>query len=155
MADTTAHRVAEFIIAFSHEHGDPVSNLKLQKLLYYAQAWYLALSDKPLFDERIEAWVHGPAVPPVYGEFKEWSWKSIDLEVGAPAFDDLQIVEHLNEVMDVYGGLSAFQLEKMTHEEDPWKNARAGLAPDVSSSAIISHEAMKRYYSARLNGQRN
>lgn len=67
MAELAAKRVADYIIAFAHEHGDPVSNLKLQKLLYYAQAWHLALHDNPLFDERIEASVHGPAVPPVYG----------------------------------------------------------------------------------------
>ena len=55
----SANQVAQNIIGFSHEHGDPISNLKLQKLLYYAQAWYLALYDVPLFDDPIEAWVHG------------------------------------------------------------------------------------------------
>ena len=60
MAEVSARQVAQFMISFSHEHGDPISNLKLQKLLYYAQAWFLALQDKPLFDERIEAWAHGP-----------------------------------------------------------------------------------------------
>jgi uncharacterized phage-associated protein len=152
VAEVPARRVAEFVIAFSHEHGDPVSNLKLQKLLYYAQAWFLAIYDKPLFDERIEAWVHGPAVPPVYGDFKKWSWQPINCEVAFPELD-ARIKEHLEEVMDVYGGMSAYELEKLTHSEDPWKSARGGIAPDEASNAIISHDDMRRYYRARLNGQ--
>jgi uncharacterized phage-associated protein len=56
-----ASEIADYLIAFSHEHGDPVSNLKLQKLLYYAQAWHLALHDEPLFNDRIEAYGDGGA----------------------------------------------------------------------------------------------
>ena len=145
---TSAHTVADFVIAFSHEHGDPVSNLKLQKLLYYTQAWFLALYDRPLFDERIEAWVHGPAVPPVYGNFKEWTWQPITREVNYPDLPNEQIASHLSEVMDVYGELTAYQPEKLTHSEDPWKNARKGLPPDALSHEIISHDDMKRYYRA-------
>lgn len=77
MAENTARQVADYVIAFLAEHGDPTTNLKLQKLLYYSQAWYLALYDLPLFDDRIEAWVHGPVVPPVYGAFKGKEWQPI------------------------------------------------------------------------------
>jgi uncharacterized phage-associated protein len=150
MAMATAREIADFLIHFSHEYGDPISNLKLQKLLYYAQAWYLALNDHPLFDERIEAWVHGPTVPPVYGVFKQWGWQPIGVEVVRPEFRE-EIVQHLNDVMDAYGGLSAYQLEKLTHSEDPWKNARRGLPPDEPSNAVIPHEDMRRYYRARLD----
>ena len=155
MAETTARNIADYIISFSHEHGDPVSNLKLQKLLYYSQAWYLALYDKPLFDERLEAWVHGPAVPPVYGMFKGWAWTPIG-EV--PPLDHCReqvgqhVAEHLDEVMDVYGGMAAYDLEKLAHSEMPWQKARQGLSPDESSNALISHEDMKAFYRSRLNG---
>jgi len=151
-------RAAEFLIAFSHECGDPLSNLKLQKLLYYSQAWFLALYDKPLFDERIEAWVHGPAVPPVYGEFKKWTWQPIECEIDLPALEkalEKHVQDHLTEVMDVYGVMSAYQLEKLTHSEDPWKKARNGIPLDEPSTAIITHEDMKQYYRSRLNGQGN
>lgn len=151
MAETSARNVADFIIAFSHEHGDPVSNLKLQKLLYYAQAWYLALFDKALFDERIEAWIHGPVVPSVYAQFRQWAWQPIECDAQSPEFDQA-VKAHLNEVMDVYGQMSAYSLERLTHEEEPWKNARNGLAPDEASHAVISPDDMKRYYRARLNG---
>jgi uncharacterized phage-associated protein len=101
METTTAGRVADYFINFSHEVGDPISNLKLQKLLYYAQAWHLALYDSSLFPERIQAWVHGPAVPPVYRRFKEWAWKPISDNPQSPKFP-VRIGNHLNQVMRGY-----------------------------------------------------
>src|SRR5579859_7908067 len=97
-----AKQIADYILRFCQDHGDPISNLKLQKLLYYSQAWHLALYDKPLFEEDLEAWVHGPAVMSVYGSFKDWSWKPI---TGRPPKPDLtkHAVAHLNDVMEVYG----------------------------------------------------
>ena len=150
----TALETARYIIRFSHEHGDPVSNLKLQKLLYYAQAWHLALYDEPLFGERLEAWVHGPVVPPVYGTFKQWTWQPISVEVTLPDVSDPDR-EHLDEVMDVYGGLTAMYLEKLTHQEDPWRKARAGLSDDAPSNAVISHKDMQEYYKARVSVQQD
>lgn len=149
----TAHDVAKYIISVSREHGEPISNLKLQKLLYYAQAWHLALYDGALFDERLEAWVHGPAVPPVYGEYKQWSWQPICADVPEIHIADERIKAHLDEVLDVYGGLTAMYLEKLTHQEDPWLKARGDLPPDVPSHNIISHDDMRNYYRARLRGQ--
>ncbi len=145
---STAHEVAQYIIAFSHQHGDPISNLKLQKLLYYAQAWHLALTGKPLFPQQIEAWVHGPVVPSVYHQYKPLSWRPIPDEPGDAKFDT-DTREFLNEVMDVYGELSAYQLEKLTHQEDPWRNARGDVPLDESSNAVISHNDMRNYYRAR------
>ena len=71
MAATTAERVADYIIRSAHESGELITNLKLQKLVYYAQAWHLALFDEPLFDDPIEAWVHGPVVSSLYSKFPE------------------------------------------------------------------------------------
>ena len=153
MIETNARAVADFLLVFSRDHGDPASNLKLQKLLYYSQAWFLALHDKPLFSETIEAWVHGPAVPPVYGAFKKWTWQPILKEVSAPKDLSAKARKHLTEVMDVYGSLTAYQLEKLTHSEDPWKIARKGFPPDAASHEIITHDSMKRYYRAVAKGK--
>ena len=71
----TAIDVARYIVTFFQEAGDPVSNLKLQKLLYYVQGWSLALDNKPAFQDRLEAWVHGPVQSSVYGTFKSYRWK--------------------------------------------------------------------------------
>lgn len=145
-----ASTIASYIIAFSQEHGDPVSNLKLQKLLYYAQAWHLAINDRPLFDEQIEAWVHGPVVPSVYREYKQFSWQPIAAAVVEPKLEK-DVVDHLDEVMEVYGSLTALKLEQLTHAEYPWQHARGNLPEDASSNAVITHDDMKAYYRKRLD----
>lgn len=148
---TTAQIVADYFVAFSHEHGDPVSNLKLQKLLYYAQAWHLALRGDPLFAEPIQAWIHGPVVPSVYQRYRDWAWKPIDENPPIPDLDPATR-DHLNEVMSTYGTMTAYALELLTHQEAPWKNARRGLAPDEPSTAVISLEDMRTFYTSQRNG---
>jgi len=150
----TARQVADYFIRFSHDVGDPISNLKLQKLLYYAQAWYLALYDVPLYGERIEAWVHGPAIPPVYGQFKEWAWQPITSDPERPSFPDV-VHGHLTEVMEQYGRFNAYQLELLTHSEKPWRDARKGIPPDQPSNEIITHEAMRDFYRSLANESEN
>ena len=149
MPETTAKLVTDYFIHFSHDVGDPISNLKLQKLLYYAQAWYLAFYGSTLFKERIEAWVHGPAVPPVYGQFKEWAWQPIAKNPALPKFH-VPISKHLHDVMRKYGPMTAYQLEILTHQERPWRDARKGLAPDVPSNAVISPQSMRDFYRSLL-----
>jgi uncharacterized phage-associated protein len=76
-----------------------------------------------LFEDPIEAWVHGPVVPAVLREYREWSWQPITLEVVAPKLPQ-DVESHVDEVMASYGGLTAFYLEKLTHQERPWRKAR-------------------------------
>jgi uncharacterized phage-associated protein len=149
---TTARQVSDYFIVVSHEVGDPISNLKLQKLLYYAQAWFLAFYDKPLFDENIEAWVHGPVVPPVYGQLKVsgLAWQPIMWAPDKPVFPE-SIEEHLIEVMERYGRFNAYQLELLTHSENPWRDARKGIPSDEYSNAIIPREAMRDFYRSLSN----
>src|SRR6266567_7157103 len=129
MADTTARRVADLILHSAFEQKIEITNLKLQKLLYYCQAWYLAIQDRPLFGERIEAWVHGPVVPPVFGSLKDYRWNPIpspgDVEERDPV-----VLDHVHEVLEAYGDLSGQQLEALTHREDPWRSARKGFPED-------------------------
>jgi uncharacterized phage-associated protein len=149
MAQTvTAGKVADYLIWFAHEHGSFVSNLKLQKLLYYAQAWHLALFGRPLFTDKLQAWIHGPVVPSVYRRFKEYGARNIDQAVAAPALPD-ETVEFLDELVREYLPLDAFELELMTHREAPWKNARGDLPPDAPSSTVISNDDMLAYFKAR------
>lgn len=116
--------VAKFFLAQSNEEaGDLVSNLKLQKLVYYAQGFHLAVYDEPLFSDSIEAWTHGPVVPNVYHHYKQFGSGSIPVpaDFNLEAFSDDQ-VELLNEVQQIYGQYSAWRLREMTHEEAPWRN---------------------------------
>jgi uncharacterized phage-associated protein len=140
----SAFDVAYYILAQADdEAGDLISNLKLQKLLYYSQGFFLAVYDEPLFKEPIEAWTHGPVVPSVYREFKKYGSCAIeppkDMDFGI--FDD-RTAALLDEVYAVYGQFSAWKLRNMTHEEPPWKNYR---------NSVIPHSALKEYFTTQLN----
>jgi uncharacterized phage-associated protein len=148
-AATTANRVAERLINLSHEKQAPITNLKLQKLLYYAQAWHLALYDgEPLFEDAIEAWVHGPVVPSIFRQYKEFRWNPISKAEGSPLSE--RIERHLESVWTVYGRFDATTLERRTHSERPWLETRDGLPLDVSSKNVITHDCMRTYYSSLL-----
>jgi uncharacterized phage-associated protein len=150
MAITTAQDVAKFFISSFQKSGDPVTNLKLQKLLYYAQGWYLAFTESPLFEERIEAWAHGPVVPPVYGSFKQYQWNPITEDVVEPNLPE-SVTKHLEEVMEAYGVHGAYYLERLTHQEQPWIEARSGLEDTLPSNTVITFDAMKRFFKEQGN----
>jgi uncharacterized phage-associated protein len=152
MGQYTANQAADYFLSFCRKHGDYLTNLKLQKLVYYAQAWHLALKNKPLFIERIEAWAHGPVVPPLYGRFKKYGWSPISVEPACPTFSN-GTGKFLEEVFSVYGHYSAWDLERMTHQEEPWRNARKGLSPDDEGHNVITHNDMRDFY-RKLSGDR-
>ncbi len=139
-------KVADFLLMECRERGDVLTNLKLQKLLYYAQAWYLVLKGKALFNEDFQAWVHGPVLPSQYRRFKEFEWKPIIQDIQSINLDDVELVSHLREVVDVFGVETAAALEMMTHNEPPWKEARKGVPADQPSKRVISKESMLAFY---------
>ncbi len=149
MPVTSINAVADYFIRFSREVGDPITNLKLQKLVYYAQAWHLALKGERLMPAQFEAWVHGPVCVPLYQRFRRYSWNPISESVAAPELP-AEVEKHLREVMEVYGGMSAWDLERLTHAEEPWRIARGDLPADEPSTAVIPDEEMRRFYAARL-----
>jgi uncharacterized phage-associated protein len=112
-------------LSLSGEEKDPLTNLRLQKLLYYAQAWSLVLRESELFPEEIEAWRWGPVVPTVYNELPDGQGASqipADMFVDAPDLppEDVELVRSVWEAYDQY---SALQLSRMTHQEAPWLRA--------------------------------
>ena len=148
MAHTTeirADSVADYLITQMREHGDPITNKKLQKLLYYAQGWFLALYDEQLFFDPIEAWTHGPVVPDVWQRFRDSEWRPIMDEIVPPEFPE-QVTEHLDEVLIVYGTLEAYELELLTHQEKPWQIARGDLPHDAPCNNTIEHDHMRDFY---------
>lgn len=144
-----AAEIAATILNSCKDSGIPVSNLKLQKLLYYCEAWHLALNDESLFDDTIEAWVHGPVVARVFHDYKHAGWSPIAVERAVVASDE-DVVEHVNAVLDAYGECGATYLERLTHQEKPWREARGGLPPDAPSRNPISRKTMKEYYSSKI-----
>jgi len=139
--------VADFFLSVAKEHGDFLSHLKLQKIVYYADAWYLVNNEEPLINEDFEAWVHGPVVRSLYNRFKEYRWKPITEDVESPQLSDKER-EHLIEIYDVFGSYRAFELEQMTHDEDPWLEARGGIAPDQPCENVINKETMRSFYTS-------
>ncbi|MDJ0676494.1 MAG: DUF4065 domain-containing protein [Calothrix sp. MO_167.B42] len=136
--------IATYFIWLANETGSFVSNLKLQKLVYYAQAWHLALNEEPLFPEEFEAWIHGPVIPTLYQKYKKFSWKPIE-EDANPELPE-EVSEFLDEVAQEYFACDAYELEQMTHFESPWNQARGELPADAPSNAVIEKKWMKEYY---------
>lgn len=126
----------DYLREIEDEDTDYISNLKLQKLLYYAQGSYLSIYDKPLFKESIEAWRHGPVVNSVYQKYKKFGSSGID------EFDksdiDKETESLLKEVYKIFGKYSAWGLREMTHQEDPWK--------ETDINQVISNEKIKKYF---------
>ena len=143
----TALAAAKYLLSLDNsEDGDVTSNLKLQKLLYYAQGMHLALYGEPLFAETIEAWQHGPVVPPVYHAFKKYAAGPIRVKDGESAKLPKRARETLDEVHTVYGQFSAWRLREMTHREPPWADAYE----DGVANIVITHKALKKYFKTRL-----
>ena len=146
-----AAAIADYLIAECRERGENLTNLKLQKLLYYADAWNLALRDAPLFPENFKAWVHGPVLVSQYHRFKDYKWQPITEDIARPELSE-ELCTHLNEIVDVFGCETAVALELMTHREEPWLEARGDIGSTDVSSAPISKETMKRYYRSFKDG---
>lgn len=141
----SANQVADFFLAFAKEHGDYISQLKLQKMVYYADAWFLVNNGSPLVSEEFEAWVHGPVVRTLYHRFKEYRWNPILEDVAFPDLDELQ-AEHLAEIYDEFGKYSGYELEQMTHDEQPWIEARGNCEPDEACENLINKDTMLKFY---------
>ena len=123
------------------EHGDTISNLKLQKMMYYQQGFHLAYFGTPLFDEDIVAWQYGPVVPSVYQEYKSFESNSISTsKEGISLSDDEE--ELFNNVYEEYNQFSAVALMKMTHEESPWKTTEI--------NSVISRDKMAAYFKTQI-----
>ena len=140
---------AYFLHRADDDAGDLISNLKLQKLLYYAQGTFLAVTEEALFPEEIEAWMHGPVVPLVYHRYKEYQNQGIpvpeNIDASLEKFNDDQR-DLLSEVYNVFGQYSAWRLRDMTHSEKPWKDREF----EIGTSPVITKESMKNYFNTLL-----
>jgi uncharacterized phage-associated protein len=150
--------------------GISVSPLKLQKILYYEQAWHMVFfgRENQLFNEAPQAWVNGPVYPDIYQEYKGCVPGMCDLlkesHFGVTNKEDiLSTIQSLSESMNLseeqirlidsvimlYGSKTQNQLILVTHSEQPWCDAREGLLPYQSSENVISLDTMFKYYKAR------
>ena len=145
----SAKTVAKAILLNAASRNIEISNLKLQKLLYYAQGWRLAIFEQPLFPEAIEAWVHGPVVPEVFREYKVHRWSSLPKPEGHAANGYLKT--WCDAILNTYGQFEAKELELRTHCETPWIAARTGLDPETPSHNVITHVSMRKFFKGQLS----
>jgi uncharacterized phage-associated protein len=131
-----------FLSRTDDDAGDTISNLKLQKLLYYSQGFHLAINNAVLFTDPILAWRHGPAIRRIYAEYADYR------SGGIPRPDEFDVSvlgnvsDLLDEVYSVYGQYSAWRLREMTHAEPPWRDTWR----DDGIERIIPVESMTAYF---------
>ena len=140
--------VANYIFEISREESpdgeyELISHMKLQKLVYYCQGHFLALCGKPLFNDPIEAWTHGPVSPKLYHLLKAYGSLPITAVIDPQRIIlDEREKRFISMVYDTYGQYSASRLRKMTHNEGPWK--------DTPLKCTIPHETMAEYFKVFL-----
>lgn len=137
-----------FVNHADRDAGEAVTHLKLQKLVYYAEAWFLANFDRPLTTGDYEAWAHGPVIKGLYAKYRPYGWEALPPEAGENPSENVE--DFLMAVFDEYGQFSAKRLERMTHEETPWKSARQSLPPEAASNVIIPKIEIRNFYAGRL-----
>jgi uncharacterized phage-associated protein len=135
--------VAQYIV---RQQGK-MTTMKLQKLVYYCQAWALVWDAKPLFAEQIQAWASGPVVPDLYNVHRG-KFEIDSLSIGNQGKLKKHEKDTIESVLSYYGGKEAQWLSEVSHLENPWKQARKGKKPGENSAREISHAAMVEYYSS-------
>lgn len=137
--------VARYIL----DQKGQITTVKLQKLVYYCQAWSLVWDEQPLFNESIQAWANGPVVPALFNIHKGLYYISpSDIPNGNPNNLSITQKETINSIIKHYGGKSAQWLVDLTHLENPWKDARSGCDCGEACSNEITHASMMDYYSS-------
>ena len=134
------------VAAYILRRSGPLPAMKLQKLVYYCQAWSLVWDDQALFREHIEAWANGPVAPELYSSHRG-KYKVGRSDVGGdPRKPNRVQRETIEAVLDYYGDKTSHWLSDLTHSEAPWRKARKGLRAGQRGSQTISHASMAEYY---------
>jgi uncharacterized phage-associated protein len=141
------------VIAYIFEKLEEVTPLMLQKLIYFIQGVYSALYGRPIFEEDCRAWVHGPVYPKVYDLFRDFKYNPIDDPrfavfegaAGQLTADEKRAADLVINTFGFYGGRA---LERITHNEAPWQNARSGYDDKIPSNAALTKDSIREYYMA-------
>lgn len=149
--------IANYFLSLAEKKNQTLSPMKLQKLVYFAHGWHLALTGKPLIDEMVEAWSYGPVIPSLYQEFKHFGSGSITSQAKDYRFIDGKIqfetpeipindpvIPLLDRIWDIYGKFTAIQLSNLTHEKGtPWDKTRNGETPNNTD---IPNNSIQEYF---------
>ena len=132
---------------------ESMTQKKVQKLRGYAQGWYSAITQKKLFNDQIQAWVHGPVSPKLYDRFKMYGYNKIPKKESKTTNEELKGI--VRQIYRIYGKLDGDQLEELTHQESPWMNARKGLEAHESSTNVIEFDDMVSFFHTKLLEESN
>lgn len=171
----SARAVANYFLARAERDGRAIDPMQLQKLVYYAHGWHLAITGQPLIKEAVEAWPYGPVIPSLFHDFKQWGSGPIRTPAAGPrvrlssifvsphvtldqeATDDaaLQTAKNIiDRVWEVYGHYSGVRLSELTHRPgSPWFQARA-MHPGQRGVPILN-ETLRQFFSDRIEHERN
>ena len=154
MNEVSVFNIADFFLS-----KDNLTPKKLQKLVYYAYAWFIALNNENaneitnvLFDEQPEAWIHGPVFPSLYDRYKGYNWNEIQKKEIYSSNLNKDLKAFLNDVWMKFGKFSADELEYMTHQEEPWAKARKNICNTMRSNEKISKKDIFNYYNGLISG---
>ena len=143
MKPITAYDIANVFVKMSDtESGDVLTNLKLQKLVYYAQGFHLALYNAPLFQDSIVAWEHGPVVVDLYHKLRDYKSSQVIITDKINSNIDSTQMGLLKEISKIFGQFSAWKLRNMTHNEQPWQS--------TERDEVITHDKLKLYFKTQL-----
>ena len=135
------------VAAYILERMGTMTTMKLQKLVYYSQAWSLVWDEELLFEENIEAWANGPVVRELF-DYHRGMYEISAMPIGNPRLLNQVQQETVDAVLEYYGDKSAQWLIELTHMEDPWIQARKGLVPLERGNRIIPLDTIADYYSS-------
>jgi uncharacterized phage-associated protein len=153
-----AKAIANYFLDLAQEKKTSLTPMKLQKLIFFAHGWNLALHDEPLIVDPVEAWQFGPVVPSVYHEFKharsgaisgkatEFDLENFELVEPTLPSEDMRTPQLLRQVWEAYGKLSAVQLSNLTHLPDtPWAKARAAHG-EQARKVVIDDASIQQHF---------
>lgn len=139
----TVFDVAKYIL----KKTGTITTMKLQKLVYYCQAWSLGWDEVPLFNEEFEAWANGPVSPDLFAKHRGRFVVGSSFLSDIPDYDfNPEAIETMDSVLQFYGDKEPQWLSELTHKEAPWKEARAGTPIGAFCNNVITKDSMQQYY---------
>ncbi len=149
--------LSDYIIAYCNFYDLCISNKKLQKLMYYCQAWNISLNEEELIEENFEAWRHGAVLRPLYFKYWKYGYGNIYMEnnlvekILDKANKDINQSRFniINKVLRRYAPMTADELENKNHTETPWLIARGCLEKHERCDEIIRKDIIERYYKSK------
>ncbi len=144
--------IADYIISRvkTEDKNASLINLKLQKLLYYVQAWSYGINKKPMFDGGFEAWIHGPVNRFIYDRFNSNKYLYSEINLDDRLNKDVTLLsedaEFVDFILENYLKYSGAELERLSHSEMPWVKTRGDLGVNERCNKEISSELMQEFY---------